>query len=114
MLDAGIISICQLEDTAAPGSMPDLRLKQYAQMYYEERTIGITRAYLAKGINQSIDLLRRVWFTIAVKIGDYAVINGVQYRIDNIQHLLDDKGLRVTDLTLSRLQSNYDFIVTET
>ena len=32
----------------------------------------------------------------------------IQYRIDNVQQLLDDDGLRVTDLTLRRLDSNYD------
>lgn len=114
MLDAGIVSICKLQDTSPPGSMPAMALKEYARMYFEERTVGITRAYLAKGVNQSIDLLRRIWYLGAVKIGDYAIINNEQYRIDNIQHLLDDNGLRVTDLTLSRLQTNYDFAITET
>ena len=31
-----------------------------------------------------------------------------QYRIDNVQHLLDEDGLKVTDLTLYRMEQNYD------
>jgi hypothetical protein len=31
-----------------------------------------------------------------------------QYRIDNVQHLLNDDGLKVTDLTLKRLEDLYD------
>ena len=39
----------------------------------------------------------------------YALLDtGEQYRIDNVQHLLDDDGLRVTDLTLRRVEQLYD------
>ena len=31
-----------------------------------------------------------------------------QYRIDNVQHLLDEDGLKITDLTLRRLDKLYD------
>ena len=34
--------------------------------------------------------------------------SGDQYRIDNVQHLLDDDGLKVTDLTLSRMDELYE------
>ena len=42
----------------------------------------------------------------------YAVIDqspeAGQYRIDNVQHLMNDDGLKVTDLTLSRLDDLYE------
>jgi hypothetical protein len=39
----------------------------------------------------------------------YAVLDDAeQYRIDNVQRLKDDEGLKVVDLTLSRLEENYD------
>jgi hypothetical protein len=36
------------------------------------------------------------------------VIEGEQYRIDNVQPTLDDDSLQVVDLTLRRLEENYD------
>jgi len=117
MFDAGKVSICNLENKAAPGRMPVNTLVPVAVAYFGERTVGYNRYYAAQGVNQQIDLLIRVWRCNAVKIGMYAVLsmseNDGQYRITNVQHLLDDDGLKVTDLTLSRLEENYD-VATET
>ena len=44
-----------------------------------------------------------------IRINDYAVLeDGNQYRIDFIQHMDNEDGLPVTDLTLVRLEENYD------
>jgi hypothetical protein len=37
-------------------------------------------------------------------------VNGDAYIITNVQHMLDEDGLRVTDLTLSREDKNYEVI----
>ena len=83
---------------------------------FEERTVGLNRQYLAKGVSERVDLLIRIERAPA-RIGMYAVLTdyegqinpeGDQYRIDNVQHLLDGYGLKVTDLTLYRLEELYD------
>ena len=91
--------------------MPVQALVPVTSAYFGERTIGYNRYYAAQGVNQDISLLIRIW-RYPVKIGMYAVLsmseNDGQYRITNVQHLLDDDGLKVTDLTLSALEENYD------
>lgn len=115
MLDRGILTICTKTNTASNGAMPVESLTTLSQHYYEERAIGYGRQYAAKGVNEKVDLLARIWYDNSIRIGMYAYIEDTQeqFRIDNVQHLYDDNNLRVTDLTLSRLEDNYDVQYTQ-
>lgn len=121
MMDAGIVTICTLENTAEHGNMPKPKLvpliydDEELSWQFEERTVGMNRQYQAKGVSERVDMLIRIW-RAPVRIGMYAVLTdyegqenpeGDQYRIDNVQQLLDDYGLKVTDLTLYRLEDQY-------
>ena len=121
MMNAGIVTICTLEDTAEHGNMPKPKLvpliydDEELSWQFEERTVGMNRQYQAKGVSERVDMLIRIW-RAPVRIGMYAVLTdyegqenpeGDQYRIDNVQQLLDDYGLKVTDLTLYRLEDQY-------
>lgn len=117
MMDDGIIKICDLNNLAPDGDMPRNQLTVLDEMYFESRTVGYNRQYAAKGVNEQVDMLVRVWRNNTVHIGMFAVLtnyegqvneSGDQYRIDNVQHLLDDDGLKVTDLTLSRMDELYE------
>ena len=109
MIADGILTLYALENTAAPGRMPTEKLVEQEKAYYENRVIGVTRIYAAKGAKQQIDKLVRIWRNESIEIGWYLIPeDGVQYRIDEIQHLYDDDRLKVTDLTLSRLEQFYD------
>lgn len=109
MLDSGIIKICSLEKVNEQGKMPRFILVEKCSVFYEERTIGVTRLYAALGANQKLDIVARVWENRETLVDDIAVLeDGNQYRITAIQHLLNDDGLRVSDLTLERLDSLYD------
>lgn len=122
MMDAGVVTICTLENTAAAGDMPKPKLvplmyeDEELTWQFEERTVGMNRQYQAKGVSERVDMLIRIW-RAPVRIGMYAVLtdydgqeneDGDQYRIDNVQQLIDDHGLKVTDLTLYRLEEYYD------
>lgn len=117
MMDDGIIKICDLTNLAPDGDMPMNQLTVLDSMYFESRTVGYNRQYAAKGVNEQVDMLVRVWRNNTVHIGMFAVLtnyegqvnkSGDQYRIDNVQHLLDDDGLKVTDLTLYRMDELYE------
>lgn len=117
MKDAGILTLCRLENVAEPGGMPRERLVEGNRHFYEERMVGYGRQYAAMGANEQVDVLARIWRDSSARIGMYAVLSdyegqehgeGDQYRVDNVQHRLDEDGLKVTDLTLSRLDSLYD------
>lgn len=110
LLDDGIVFICRLDNVSQPGLMPVEKLVKINKLWFGERTIGYNRQYMARGVDEQVDMLIRVIQTRSIKIGMYAVLgNGEQFRITNIQHLLDeDDGLRMTDLTLERVNDNYE------
>ena len=108
--DAGVVTLCELKDiNETAGGMPAMFLIPVERQFYGERTVGYGRQYAAFGANQQVDMLIRTWRSAEAHIGMYAVLeSGEQYRIDNVQHLLDEDGLKVTDLTLRRLDKLYD------
>ena len=116
MMDAGYVTLCTLEDKAEPGDLPKEVLVPGDVFPFEERTVGNTRFYAAAGANQRIDMLIRTWRNRA-HIGMYALLTdyegqeneyGDQYRIENVQQLKNLDGLKVTDLTLKRVDDLYE------
>lgn len=112
MMDAGHISVCELQDVGEGGLMADMRLVQVTEADFEERTFGMQRQYAAKGVNEQVDALVRIWRDTAVRIGMYGDVTSSdydgQYRITDVRHQLNDDGLKVTDITLMRMGENYD------
>ena len=89
--------------------MPQEKLIPRSVHYYGERTVGYGRQYAAKGVQEQVDMLVRIWQDRGVRIGMYILLETEeQFRIDNVQHLLDEDGLRVTDITLQRVDDLYD------
>ena len=109
MMDSGTCRIYTVTDSAENGEMPAPTLHEYGdyEWSFEDRMISYSRQYAAMGVDQQIDRIIRIWRT-PVRIGDVVVIGDEQYRIDNVQPTLDDDSLQVTDLTLRRLEENYD------
>ena len=109
MMDSGTCRICTVTDAAENGEMPAPTLHEYGdyEWSFEDRMISYSRQYAAMGADQQIDRIIRIWRT-PVRIGDVVVIESEQYRIDNVQPTLDDDSLQVVDLTLRRLEENYD------
>ena len=107
MRDDGILTFYALQNTATPGRMPVEKLVSVGSSYYSRRNVGVTRMYAAAGANRSIDLLVRCHNTPSVPGGALYVVpsDGNQYRIDFAQTLPD---LEAVDLTLVRLEANYD------
>lgn len=110
LLDDGVVYLCNLIDTAPNGKKPVFRLSRVKKYWYGERTVGYTRFYEAKGVNEQVDMLIRILHDRNARIGMYAVLgNEEQYRITQVQQIVDDEnGLRFTDLTLSRVEEYYE------
>ena len=112
LLDSGILELYKLVNTASNGNMPNEQLVYVDSAYYGERTVGYNRQYAAKAVNESVDKLIRIWRNESISAGMYVLLeDGNQYQIDMVQHLLDDDGLKVTDLTLNRLEKNYELSI---
>ncbi len=107
--DRGPLSIYTLDNQSQPGRMPTGKLIHHSEHLYGERTIGYGRQYAAKGVAEQVDLLAEIWEERSIRIGMYATDeSGDQYRIDNVQHTEDKYGVRITVLTLKRLEQLYD------
>ena len=84
--------------------------KQIWGAYYQDRTIGIQRWYTAQQHGDRPDCLVRVPRTWELSTATDRVIlepfgwqdNGGAYRIVQIQQVMDEADLPVTDLTLER------------
>ena len=99
ILDSGILWTCNLDNRAEDGLH-----------WFGFRTVGYNRQYMAKGVNEQVDLLVRINYDPTVQIGMYALLgNGEQYRIQNVSMIVDNEtNLRFTDLTLQRSERYYD------
>lgn len=113
MMDAGEVKFYSVTDISEAGGMPAPRLVMCEYdgadgMLFEDRRISFARQYAAMGVDQQIDRIIRIWRT-PVRIGEVVIVDDdEQYRIDNVQPTTDDDGLLVTDLTLRRLEDNYE------
>lgn len=107
----GLLTVCCLSYPPNQGQIPKAQLEELWQHFYEERTVSYHRFYAAQGINQQIDKLVRIWEDRNIEIGMYAILEGgEQYRIDNVQHLLNGDNLKITDLTLRKVDTLYDVL----
>lgn len=115
--DDGVLYICNLENQAENGLMPREVLSVVNKYWFHIDTIGINRQYLAKGVNEQVDLLVSIAFDNKVKIGQYAVLgNGEQYHINMVSHIEEQESrstttrslLRRTQLTLQRVENYYE------
>lgn len=127
MRDDGVLYICNMTNVADNGDMPRMALEKVDKYWFENRYIGYGRSYAAQGVNQRVDRLVRIAQNQHVQVGQYVVLgNGEQFRITLVSHgqesfgrtrLVDSKyyrqpqiaGLKYTELTLTRLDDNYDF-----
>lgn len=110
ILDSGTMLLCRQTNTGEKGFMPTPKLTPYNKHWYQERTVGMHREYLARGVNERIDLYAYIHEDRKVRIGDYVVLgNGDQFYIDIINHVIEENtNLRYTTLTCHRLDKNYD------
>lgn len=118
MLDSGELYICTLEETQSTGEMPAERLvPEEDARAYERRRIGYGRIYAAKGADERVDAVFRIWDDLedTVHPDMYALTDtGIQYHIAHVQPTEDDHGIPVLDLTLDRVGENYDVAEPET
>ena len=110
MFDSGQVELYTITNTAAAGDMPKEGLVYGSSYWYEERTVGITRFYAALKTDVKLEMLIRIWRDKSIDTSQICKIDDTQYRIVQVQHLLNEDGLEVTDLSLERLGKAYDII----
>lgn len=101
----GVVRIYAVDDISEPGDIPKEGLKIKETLRYKRRTVGIQRYYTALQANAQIEQVLRCQLRENVSSQDVAVVNGTQYRIEQVQYPED---LPVMDLSLSRMERDYD------
>lgn len=105
----GICGIFWLENIAGTGNKPKEIIKiKLSNVPYERRKVGVTRYYTAKQAGVKADNMLRIPYCTEVSTQDICVVNGVQNGIKQVQHNYDTLPPS-TDLTLERLEADYDF-----
>lgn len=105
----GVVNIYSVGNIALSGNMPKegLTLK-VGHLRYKEKTVGMSRYWIAKQAQAKIDMVIRVPKILAISVQDIAIpIDGNQYRIVQIQHI-EDMEPPVMDLSLQRLEADYE------
>lgn len=113
LLDSGIATIYQYNNTAQSGQMPQPSWEtQVFASYYGNKTVGIQRYWTAAAHDDQADMLIEIQRCDAVTTADRCVLQPVldkaasgPYKIIQVQQLLDEDGQPVTDLTLERIES---------
>lgn len=110
LTDCGMVWIVDTVNGIEPPAMPSPKAAGASCRFYSLRTLGYGRQYAAMGAKQQVDAVIRVYPEgKEFCIGQYVVDeHGTQYRMDNVQQLLDEHGLWCCDLTLRRLENYSD------
>ncbi len=77
------------------------RDKKLMQLCYGDRVIGYKRHFAARAASTEINRLIQVPLQLSITADNRAVINGAEYRIEQVQQL-KDANPPVTVLTLKR------------
>lgn len=113
-LDSGILKIKRKTVQPPMGEMPVETWNEIFTGYYGSRTVGYNRFWTAMQNLDRIDLLVRIQ-RFPASTEDRAVLTpmeadatGGTYNILQVQHLEDEDGLPVTDLTLQRMEGVHE------
>lgn len=102
----GVVKIYSVRDESELGEAPEPKLTLKCTLRFKRRTVGVKRYWAAKQENAQADQLIRVAGLASVSTQDIAVVDGVQYRIRQVQ-FPEDAQTPVMDLTLERVEQVY-------
>lgn len=102
----GIVTVYAVRDKADPGHRPDRELVKKTTLRFAERRLGVQRYYSGKQNQIEISRIVRVQKRQEISNQDIAIIEGVQYRVDMVQHAFDVYPACM-DLTLTTIEQKY-------
>lgn len=102
----GVVDIYSVTDTAKPGYKPKETPVKAASLRFEERRLGIERFYQGQQNQVEISRVIRTPRREEINTQQIAVIKGVQYKINMVQHV-PDAYPPCMDITLAAIQQKY-------
>ena len=108
--NSGVVAIFTLSNQAQPGYRPQPKLTQKERLFYEERSLGLSRYYAGRQNQVEIQRVIRTPYRPGVSSQDVAITeDGRQYRIDLVQKVQDVYPASM-DLTLAKVEQEYEVI----
>lgn len=107
--DDGILKVCEITNTAENGQKPVYKLAEKARYYFGFDVVGFNRYFTA--LNAKVQIAHVVNIPGWDYISPLAIIvleDNTQYRLSQVQPMLDDDNLRITKLSLERITENYE------
>lgn len=107
--DDGIVKIYVIQNVADEGDKPREALVLYKSFFFGHSDLGINRYYTALQAHQQIESVINVqgWERFNPAIHIAVMEDGSQFRIQMVQPMLDNDGLRITRLSLERINDEY-------
>lgn len=97
-------------NTAANGQKPVYTLSERASYHFGFDTLGINRYFTALNAKKQIEAVVNIPDWNEIDSRDVIVLeDGRQYRLAMVQPQLDEDGLRITKLSLERINEEYEF-----
>lgn len=103
----GVAYIYKLHNAAEPGFKPVPELQFYKKLMFSFKTIGVRRNYEAMQAKVRLDEMIQVLLDRQISSQDVVVIEGVQYKIKQVQHQKNTYP-KTSLLSLQRLEEDYD------
>lgn len=114
LLDSGVATIWRRGEASEPGTMP---MEEYTaelfKSYYGDKTVGFARYWTAQAHDRKASLLIEIQRCGAIDTADRCELESVtdtgasgMYSIIQVQHVTNEDGLPMTDLTLERIDGN--------
>lgn len=109
MRDEGLLTFYNLQNVNPAGMKPLEQLVSCGvTAYYKNQTIGVQRQFIAQGADYKLDKLVRCYNTIVPGEAKYVILEDLkQYRINNINVIIDEDGV---ELSLERLEKLYEVL----
>ncbi len=107
--DDGVLEIYQTINASEKGDKPNISLRKKDAFYFGYDTVGITRYYTAMQAGQKISAVVNIPDWPDISSLDICVLEDEeQYRIVMKQKTKDENGLKITKLSLERLNEEYN------
>lgn len=107
--DDGVVRIYLISDISVNGNMPVEGLVYDEAFHFGYYTLGINRFYTAKAAKQQIEAVIDIpgWKPYQSDLTVAVMEDDTQYIVRLVQPILDEDGLRITRLSLERIDENY-------
>ena len=103
----GIVELFKVVNTANQGDSINETLSPLCVARFDARTVGIKRQYEAMQYQIEIKSVLQIPMNRNITTKDIAVVNGLKYRIVQVQHIKDTKPPH-TLISLADLEVSYD------